>query len=100
MPSGCLRGLSLAMVRKFLNGSCAPGLPLLLLWLLLLLFLLLLLLLCEQATCDLSVAGFSGNRLVGMGRHGVLLRPGRSHGARGCTRSETIYRGQKWQQRL
>ena len=44
MPSGCLRGLSLAMVRKFLNGSCAPGLPLLLLWLLLLLFLLLLLL--------------------------------------------------------
>mgnify|MGYP007018242841 CR=1 FL=1 len=89
------------MVQKFLNGSCASGLPLLLIRLLLLLFLLLLLLLRAQATCDLSVAGFSGNdRLVGMGRHGVLLRPGRSHGARGCTRSETIYRGQKWQHRL
>ena len=48
VPSGCLRGLSLAMVRKFLNGSCAPGPPLLLLWLLLLLFLLLLLLLLLQ----------------------------------------------------
>ena len=56
MPSGCVLRLSLAMVQKFLNGSCASGLPLLLIWLLLLLFqllLLLLLLLRAQATCDL-----------------------------------------------